>query len=454
MRRTIEKNLQLWKKRTLRKPLLLRGVRQSGKTYLLRKLFAPSFPAVHYFDLEQDRTAASIFNRDSLKPEELINALEILSGNTIDIHSDLIILDEIQASPRALTSLKYFAQDMPEAFIAATGSLLGISLGYSSFPVGKVNYLDVNPLSFTEFLAGVNEHQISEVLKNLDYRKPLDEFYHSRLWTLFSEYLSVGGMPEAVSCYSNLRIESTLHATEEVRMIMHNLLNSYLADIAKHAGSENSTQITEILKSIPAQLGREVNGNAERFRFKGVIPGKNKYQNLSGAINWLVASSILLKVPLANRGEQPLSAWESPNRFKLYLHDIGILSHLAEIPLLKKEAFIPGFYKGWVAENFVAQELTASGMNQLHSWQGGKAEVEFVIQSEGISIPVEVKAGRRTQAKSAGIFAGKYASPLIVKLGFWTNSLTGDNKPTLKLPLYAAGLLADQNRIRRAAERD
>jgi predicted AAA+ superfamily ATPase len=432
MRRTIEKNLQLWKKRTLRKPLLLRGVRQSGKTYLLRKLFAPSFPAVHYFDLEQDRTAASIFNRDSLKPEELINALEILSGNTIDIHSDLIILDEIQASPRALTSLKYFAQDMPEAFIAATGSLLGISLGYSSFPVGKVNYLDVNPLSL----------------------KPLDEFYHSRLWTLFSEYLSVGGMPEAVSCYSNLRIESTLHATEEVRMIMHNLLNSYLADIAKHAGSENSTQITEILKSIPAQLGREVNGNAERFRFKGVIPGKNKYQNLSGAINWLVASSILLKVPLANRGEQPLSAWESPNRFKLYLHDIGILSHLAEIPLLKKEAFIPGFYKGWVAENFVAQELTASGMNQLHSWQGGKAEVEFVIQSEGISIPVEVKAGRRTQAKSAGIFAGKYASPLIVKLGFWTNSLTGDNKPTLKLPLYAAGLLADQNRIRRAAERD
>ncbi len=343
---------------------------------------------------------------------------------------------------------------MPEACIAATGSLLGISLGDSSFPVGKVNILDLNPLSFTEFLAGVNEHQISEVLKNLDYRKPLDEFYHIRLWTLFSEYLSVGGMPEAVSCYSNLRIESTLLATEEVRMIMHNLLNSYLADIAKHAGSENSTQITGILTSIPSQLGREVNGNAERFRFKGVIPGKNKYQNLSGAINWLVASSILLKVPLASRGEQPLSAWESPNRFKLYLHDIGILSHLAEIPLLKKEAFIPGFYKGWVAENFVAQELTASGMNQLHSWQGGKAEVEFVIQSEGISIPVEVKAGRRTQAKSAGIFAGKYASPLIVKLGFWTNSLTGDNKPTLKLPLYAAGLLADQNRIRRAAEGD
>lgn len=450
MRRTIEKDLQLWKNRTLRKPLLLRGVRQSGKTYLLRKLFAPSFPAVHYFDLEQDRTAASVFNRDSLKPEELINSLEILSGNTIDIHSDLIILDEIQSSPRALTSLKYFAQDMPEAFIAATGSLLGINLGDSSFPVGKVNFLDVNPLSFTEFLVGINEHKISEVLENLDYAKPLDEFYHSRLWILFSEYLSVGGMPEAVSCYSNLRIESTLHATQEVRVIMHNLLNSYLADIAKHAGSENSTQITEILKSIPAQLGREVDGNAERFRFKGVIPGKNKYHCLSGAINWLVASSILLKVPLANRGEQPLSAWESPNRFKLYLHDIGILSHLAEIPLLKKEAFIPGFYKGWVAENFVAQELTASGMSQLHGWQGGKAEVEFVIQSEGISIPVEVKAGRRTQTKSAGIFAGKYASPLIVKLGFWTNSLIGYNKPTLKLPLYAAGLLADRNRIRHA----
>ena len=192
MRRTIETDLQHWKNQTSRKPLLLRGVRQSGKTYLLRELFGPSFPKVHYFDLEQDITAANIFNRDSLKSDELIKALEILSRNTIDIHSDLIILDEIQASARALTSLKYFAQEMPEAYIAATGSLLGISLGEGSFPVGKVNYLDVNPMSFMEFLYAIDEHRISEILKDINFSKPLAHIYHTRLWSIFGEYLSVG----------------------------------------------------------------------------------------------------------------------------------------------------------------------------------------------------------------------------------------------------------------------
>ena len=447
MKRTIETDLQRWKNQPSRKPLLLRGVRQSGKTYLLRELFGPSFPKVHYFDLERDSTAANIFNRDSLDPEELIKALEFISKNTIDMHSDLIILDEIQASPRALTSLKYFAQDMPIAYIAATGSLLGVSLGKGSFPVGKVSILDVNPMSFTEFLMGINEHEASDVLINLDFEKPLEELYHNRLWNLLAEYLTIGGMPEAVDCYSNLRYISTFQALEEVSRIMDNLVTSYLADIAKHAGNVNSMNIAEILNNVPSQLGREINGNAERFRFKGVIPGKSRYRDLAGAINWLVASSILLKAPIANRGEQPLSAWESYNRFKLYLHDIGVLSTLADVPLLKRDTFIPGFYKGWVAENFVAQELTASGIHQLHGWHENKAEVEFVLQSDGVSIPVEVKAGRRTQAKSAGIFAGKYYSPLVIKLGFWTNSITGRNRPTLKLPLYAAGLLADRGRI-------
>ncbi|MCD4708627.1 MAG: AAA family ATPase [Candidatus Sabulitectum sp.] len=448
MKRTIETDLQHWKNQASRKPLLLRGVRQSGKTYLLKELFGPSFPKVHYFDLEQNLAAATIFNRDSLKSTELVKALELISQDTINIYSDLIILDEIQASPRALTSLKYFAQEMPEAYIAATGSLLGVSLGKASFPVGKVDFLDVNPMSFTEFLEGMGEHRTNSILKDLIFEKSLDEFYHNRLWGLFSEYLSVGGMPEAVNCYKDLRGKSVFHATEEVSKIMNNLVNGYLADVAKHSGNENSMHIAEILRNIPAQLGRETDGNAERFRFKGIIPGKVRYSDLAGAINWLVASSILLKVPIANRGEQPLSAWESYNRFKLYLHDIGVLSHLAEMPLLKTDAFLPGFYKGWVAENFVAQELTASGISQLHSWQAGKSAVEFVLQSDGISIPVEVKAGRRTQAKSVGVFAKKHSSPLVIKLGFWTNSLTDRNRPTLNLPLYAAGLLADRNRIK------
>jgi len=447
MKRTIESELILWKNKPERKPLLLNGVRQSGKTYLLRQLFGPSFSKVHYFDLERNRAASNVFEQDSLKSKDLVKALEAISGKRISVNTDLIILDEIQESSRALTSLKYFAQEMPEAYIAATGSLLGVSLSKGSFPVGKVNILDLNPMSFREFLQALDEHQTLEILEDLNFSKPLPKVYHSRLWSIFGEYLSVGGMPEVVDCYRNLREHSTLEAMSEVHQTLQNIVTGYLGDIAQHAGSVNSMHIAEILRNIPAQLGREIDGNSKRFRFKGVIPKKKGYSEISGAIHWLEASSLALKVPIANRGEQPLSAWESYNRFKLYMHDIGVLSYLSGIPLLKSDAFTPGFYKGWVAENFVAQELTASGMNHLHSWQEGKAEVEFVIQSKGMSIPVEVKAGRRTQAKSAGIFASKYSSPLVIKLGFWTNSLTGKNKPTLKLPLYAAGLITDKSRI-------
>ncbi|MCK5133565.1 MAG: AAA family ATPase, partial [Candidatus Sabulitectum sp.] len=158
MRRTIEKELKLWKNKPKRKPLLLTGVRQSGKTYLLKQLFGPSFSTVHYFDLERNRAASDVFKQDSLESKDLIRALETISEKKINVDTDLIILDEIQESSRALTSLKYFAQDMPEAYIAATGSLLGISLGKGSFPVGKVNIIDVNPMSFKEFLYAIDEH--------------------------------------------------------------------------------------------------------------------------------------------------------------------------------------------------------------------------------------------------------------------------------------------------------
>lgn len=189
MRRTIERELELWKNKATRKPLLLSGVRQSGKTYLLRQLFGPLFPAVHYFDLERNKAASSVFQQDSLEPKDLIRALETLCGQRINVDTDLIILDEIQDSSRALTSLKYFAQ-----------------------------------------------------------------VYHSRLWSIFGEYLAVGGMQEVVNCYKELREHSSLEAMSEVNLILSNIITGYLGDIAKHTGSVNSMHITEILKNIPAQL--------------------------------------------------------------------------------------------------------------------------------------------------------------------------------------------------------
>lgn len=442
MKRFAESALNEWKNRSKRKPLLLRGVRQSGKTYLLNEIFSKQFPNCHYFDLEKNKKISSLFEERDIEPHRIISDLEFVVENRIKPQTDLIIFDEIQACPRALTSLKYFCQDMPEAFICAAGSLLGMSLSHEPFPVGKVEFLDVHPMSFQEFLSGTGEDKALEVIMNLSIDSKLPEVVHSHLWQLFGEYISVGGMPEVVAEYGLLRDESLYRAFEQARMVQNTLLDGYMADIAKHSGKTNSMHIERVWRSIPAQLGRELNGNAGRFRFRGIIPGKKGFRSLTGPIDWLEKARMVLKVPVVERGEPPLTAWEKPGIFKLYIHDIGILSALARIPLLDRGGFIQGFYKGWMAENLVAQELVASGVQSLFGWKGKTSEVEFVIQQSDNAIPVEVKAGKRTQAKSAGVFADRYSSSSVVKLGYWNFSQKGRSH---LLPLYAAGLLADKD---------
>ena len=439
MKREAERALAAWKNRSSRKPLLLRGVRQCGKTYLLKNIFGASFPVCHYFDLERDTEAASIFQNGSLEPKRLLSELEYVVNASINPRENLIIFDEIQACPRALTSLKYFNDDLPGSFICAAGSLVGVTMSDEPFPVGKVDFLDLYPMSFPEFLEGVGEDRAQKalLLAGVDLRLP--DVVHSRLWELLGEYLVTGGMPEVVETFRDMRENSLWDAFHEVRDIQENLIKGYLADMAKHSGRENSMHIERVWKNLPAQLGREINGNASRYRFKGMISGRKGYRGLEGPIGWLEKTRLVIRCLITNRAEPPLSAWTNPGRFKLYTHDVGILGAIADIPLLNRGGFREGFYKGWVAENLVAQEMIAAGEQALYSWKENTAEVEFLLQQENRIYPIEVKAGRRANSKSAGVFASKYNSPCIVKLGAWNFRTRGR---THFIPLYAAGFVS------------
>lgn len=420
--------------------MLLQGVRQCGKTYLLKELFAASFPECHYFDLEKNTDAASIFKNGNLEPERILSELEFVADAKITPARDLLILDEIQACPRALTALKFFCEDIPESFICAAGSLVGVTMSDEPFPVGKLEYLDLNPMSFMEFLEAVDGDRLKNTLLGAKHGEYMPEVAHKKQWDLLGEYIVVGGMPEAVKAYRNMREEGPRAAFIKAREIQDELIRGFLADMAKHSGRQNSMHIERIWMNLPSQLGREIEGNSSRYRFKGVIPGRKGYRGLEGPIDWLEKTRLVIRSPIANRGESPISAWTSPGRFKLYAHDVGILGALADIPLLDRGGFQEGFYKGWVAESFVAQELNTAGGAPVISWKEKTAEVEFLLQKQDKVVPVEVKSGSRSHSRSAGTFAAKYDPPEILKLGYWNFRNRGI---TRFIPLYAASILCD-----------
>ncbi len=440
MIRKAEQALSEWKDNSSRKPLLLKGVRQSGKTYLLKKLFAPSFPASHYFDLKMNSAANAVFSSGDLDPVSLLSNLEFAAGKTIDPIHDLLILDEIQACPRALTALKYFCEFMPGAFIAAAGSLIGVHLSQEPFPVGKIEILNVDPLDFREFLAAIGEDRAIELLENFHPGKPYSDVVHNRIWRLYGKYLAVGGMPEAIKVYTDAVPNGEWAAFNAVRTVHEHLVEGWISDIAKHSGKTNSLHIEQVWKSLPSQLGREFNGNAKRFRFKGVIPGRKSYRDLAGPIAWLEKAGMVNRVPVINRGETPVSVWEKQSLFKLFVHDTAILRYMAGIPLNEVRVFNPGFYKGWVAENAVAQELVACGLRKLHCWTENQSEIEFLLDSTSGPIPVEVKSGTKTRSRSLSVFREKYNPEMSVKLGAWNFSAS---KKVLHLPIYAAFKIPD-----------
>lgn len=436
MKRDVLDKLRVWKDKKERKPLILRGVRQVGKTHSLQSFGKTDFPAVHYLNFEKNENLKTVFEQD-LSPQRIIQELSFHLNKPINIDSDLVIFDEIQNIPRSLTSLKYFCEEMPGLALCAAESLLGVHLGEASFPVGKVEFLDMFPMSFLEFLEGIGDTGSMEFIKACKASDKIPEIIHSRLWEQLKKYFVIGGLPEVVKVYADVGDDLFL-AMEKVRKKQEDLIATYHADMAKHCGKQNAMHIERLWKNVPAQLARDQNGSASKFIFKGVIPEVNRFSRLSGVIDWLDAAGLIIKTHIVNNGEIPFSAHVVENCFKLYVFDVGILGALSGLPAKTILDYDYGSYKGYFAENYAAQEFRCSGVRDLFCWKERTSEVEFLRELDGKIIPVEIKSGWVTKSKSLKIFAEKYkparraifsAKPLSIDL----------NKGLCRYPLYMIG---------------
>ena len=434
MKRDVSPQLKDWLQRPERKPLVLKGARQVGKTFLITEFGKKHFEKFHSFNFEENKQIHSIFEKD-LDPKRIIEELALIKQYPIHIENDLVFFDEIQACPKALTSLKYFCEEMPRLALIAAGSLLGIKLSEESFPVGKIEFLYLYPMDFREFLVANENEMLLAVYDKASVRDAIPEIAHQKLWEELLNYYVTGGMPQIVQTYMNKKTDR-LTAFEEVRRAQKILIESYNKDFAKHSGKNNSLHIISVFENVPLQLSACVDDSTKRYRFHHVIQGKRGYAQLHGPIDWLENAGLVIKINICNRAEIPLKAFCKNNLFKLFIFDIGLLGAMLDLPvssILKQDY---GMTKGYLAESFVAQEFLANCISTLYSWTERNSEIEFLIYEDENIIPVEVKAGHRTQAKSLQQYMMKYSPQKAYKLS--ARSFSQSNA-IVHLPLYLAG---------------
>lgn len=439
MKRKMMDRLLQWKQEKHRKPLLLKGVRQVGKTHLIKEFGRHHFPQFHYFNFEKQPGLAKIFEPD-LDPQRILNELSLHLDRPINRYTDLIIFDEIQELPKALTSLKYFQEECPQLYLIGAGSLLGLHLSAGSFPVGKVTFETLRPMSFEEFLEA-NHDKSLPILQKLSLDSKIPEILHEHLLEQLKHYFVVGGLPEVVATYCEYK-EDLFKAFSLVRKKQDDLLNSYYADIAKHSGKVNAMHIDRVFRSVPDQLSQVQDGSIGRFKFRGVVSGISHYDRLAGAIDWLEATGMTIKVHIVNTGHLPFKGYSKENFFKLMLFDVGILGNMSGLPPKTILDADYGGYKGFFAENFVAQEFVSSGNDSLFSWQEQRYEMDFLLEIQGNVIPIEVKSGRQTHAKSLQTFSEKYKPAYQIVLSTLPLKVQSGKKMQY-YPLYLAGKLPE-----------
>ncbi len=431
MKRTIWNALLTWKDRTGRKPLILRGVRQCGKTWIIREFGSQCFPDHAYFNFEGNLRLHAVFEAD-LDPERILMELELLQNRRIDPAKTLIIFDEIQFCGKALTSLKYFNENLPSVPIIAAGSLLGLSLSKPlSFPVGKVDFLDLYPLSFSEFLLACGEDLLFENLSALGPGVKVPDSLHMRLTELLRDYFYVGGMPEAVNSWVHG------HDPEDIDRIQRAILDSYELDFAKHAPDSEFDKLSSVWHAAPVQLAQE----NQKFIFSRVKEGY-RGRDLEGALQWLLSAGLVYKVPKIEKPGIPLSAYADDSHFKLYLCDIGLLRAMAGIPLAAIRHRDPAFteFKGAMTENFVLAELAARNVKPFFWKSKQTAEVDFICRFKGNPVPIEVKSEDNIKSRSLVVYMEKYKPETAIRLSM-KNS--GTEPPLHSLPLYLSDRLPD-----------
>ena len=448
MDRYITQHLDSWKAGTLKKPLIVLGARQIGKTYSLREFGNSRFKKLHEINLQATPSAHGVFSGD-INPETIMRGLELLLGSSISRNGDeALFLDEIQECPNAITALKYFCESAPQIPVIAAGSLLGLHLAPSSFPVGKVDILYMYPMSFNELL---KEHPNKILVEDFEAAvtggKPLSQIAHTELWNAFKNFLCTGGLPEPVSSWLNAGASKSLAPLKAARKIIERNITNYTADIAKHAGKINSMHIERVWQNSATQLASYHDESTGRFKFKEVIPGRASYRDLEGPLDWLMKAHMLLKVLIAQKAESPLAAFSKENIFKAYLFDIGVLTTMLGLRLEEIQQFDFGTYKGYLAENFVATELLAtrphpSDKLPLYAWNEGRAEIEFLLNSSNGMIPIEVKSGHRIRSKSLQSFNDRYHPQVSVILSArLPEKIQTTDQKRINLPIYMTSAL-------------
>ena len=417
--------LKAWKGDPNRKPLVVRGARQVGKTWLLKEFGRTCFENVAYIRIEDNIAMKQLFE-GSLEPKRILRGISAQTGEEINPQTTLIILDEVQDAPRALTALKYFYEEAPEYAIAVAGSLLGVALHAGiSFPVGKVTFLDLYPLSFREFLLAMGEQSLEEMITQGDFE--MMSTFRERFEDMLRSYYFVGGMPEAVSRFSQNGSFS------DVRKIQEDIIDTYRGDFAKHAGAVIGERCRLIFDSIPRHLFKE----NKKFVY-GIVKKGARGRDLDDALQFLLDAGLVLKVNKITGPGLPLSAYAEENAFKLFCVDVGLLGALSGIAsqtVLEKGALFTNF-KGAIAEQYVCQQLVSDCNLKPYYWSATKStgEVDFVVQHKGSFIPIEVKAEENLKAKSLAAFCR--ANDLTNALRFSLSGYREDSWMT-NVPLYA-----------------
>lgn len=397
MKRKLYNNLLKWKDSASRKPLMLYGARQVGKTYLLQEFGKKEYENLVYINCYKNETIKQLYNLDK-DTNRLLRGLSAFSNQSIYPGKTLIFLDEVQEIPAAVSALKYFAEDAPDYHIVVAGSLLGVmNMQGESFPVGKIDILHLRPMDFPEFLMALGEEALSKLINEHDLN--MMDIMSEKYIELLRQYYFVGGMPEAVKLFA------THHNIQQVRKVQNTILSDYMNDIAKHTGKD-AQRIRMVWNSIPAQLAKE----NKKFIFGAVKKGA-RAADFETAIQWLLDAGLVYKIERVKDVKVPLKFYADPNAFKLFILDIGLLGALSEAPadqiLIGNNIFKE--YKGAFTENYVLQQMKSRDDLYIYyySKDNSKLEIDFIVQKGSIVLPIEVKAEENTKAKSLHTFITK-----------------------------------------------
>lgn len=429
MQRLFENKLLAWKNSGMKKPLMVVGARQIGKTYTIENFIKSNFEKYLYFNLEKDLPIRNIFE-NSVDDKRIINDIELYLGTKIDIEKTILFFDEVQVSENFIVSLKYFNESDKAYKIVCAGSLLGVKINRfkSSFPVGKIRMEHMYPMNFEEFLIATGNEMLRNKIKQCyNDMLPMPNFAHEQAIKLYKQYLCIGGMPEAVNNF----VENNLDILNFDSHIISDIKDMYIADMQKYVKNNQETiKIEKIYKNIPSQLAKD--NRRFKYNFVEEMGRKRKFES---SIDWLVASKMILISYNSKRMEIPLKVYMDEDVFKLYLSDIGILTNMSEVKfpdIMLDRTFI---YKGALTENYVAQELTSKG-ESLYYWTSNRsAEIDFALYSseDGI-IPIEVKSGNKVRSASLRVYIDMFNPKYSIR--FSTRNFGFENN-IKSVPLYA-----------------